>query len=189
MYTFKSSPSVVFIALLVCTECFIIPEEFPSLLSLVYSNIPPVKKGTDSRVGIGFKLGPHADFQVLLELGPQTRTDPLGSTTPDNSAKRETVIMKNPQSLVDYVSNVKKYFTPEKKTEKVTDTPGGQWIDWWRNNVLTTKEIGKIQFNKIPGIDDRISQDNKKKFIMTRKDFDHLKQLYKQKVNEKSQDV
>ena len=54
------------------------PQELPSVLSLVYSNIPPIKKGTDSRVGFGFRLGEHADFQVLFELGPQKFTKPLG---------------------------------------------------------------------------------------------------------------
>lgn len=48
------------------------------MLSLVYSNIPPIKKGTDSRVGFGFRLGEHADFQVLFELGPQKFTKPIG---------------------------------------------------------------------------------------------------------------
>ncbi|KAK2583703.1 hypothetical protein KPH14_009625 [Odynerus spinipes] len=57
----------------------IIPEELPSILSLIYSNIPPIKKGTDSRLGVGFRLGDHADVQVLLELGPQTETDPIGT--------------------------------------------------------------------------------------------------------------
>lgn len=56
----------------------IVPQELPSVLSLVYSNIPPVKKGTDSRVGFGFRLGEHADFQVMFELGPQKFTKPIG---------------------------------------------------------------------------------------------------------------
>lgn len=34
--------------------------------------------GTDSRVGFGYRLGEHADFQVLFELGPQTNTKPIG---------------------------------------------------------------------------------------------------------------
>ncbi|CAH1642321.1 unnamed protein product [Spodoptera littoralis] len=55
----------------------IIPEELPSLLSVAYSNIPPIKKGTDSRVGFGFAFGNHADFQVMFELGPQTNTQAL----------------------------------------------------------------------------------------------------------------
>lgn len=57
------------------------PQELPSVLSLVYSNIPPIKKGTDSRFGFGFRLGEHADYQVLVELGPQKYTRPLGNFT------------------------------------------------------------------------------------------------------------
>ncbi|XP_018305910.1 uncharacterized protein snsl isoform X2 [Mycetomoellerius zeteki] len=63
----------------------IIPEELPTILSLIYSNISPIKKGTDSRFGVGFRLGEHADFQILIELGPQTDTDPIGTS---NDAKR-----------------------------------------------------------------------------------------------------
>lgn len=67
------------------TDCngLIVPQELPSVLSLVYSNIPPIKKGTDSRVGFGFRLGEHADFQVLFELGPQKFTKPLGMWSKD----------------------------------------------------------------------------------------------------------
>ncbi|XP_052897961.1 uncharacterized protein LOC128304771 [Anopheles moucheti] len=68
------------------TNAFIVPEELPSILSLVYSNIPPIKKGTDSRIGFGFRLGEHADFQVQLELGPQLNTRPIGAAA--SSSKR-----------------------------------------------------------------------------------------------------
>lgn len=34
--------------------------------------------GTDSRFGFGYRLGEHADFQVQVELGPQTHTKPIG---------------------------------------------------------------------------------------------------------------
>uniref|UniRef100_A0A182PG18 Uncharacterized protein n=1 Tax=Anopheles epiroticus TaxID=199890 RepID=A0A182PG18_9DIPT len=68
------------------TNAFIVPEELPSILSLVYSNIPPIKKGTDSRIGFGFRLGEHADFQVQLELGPQLNTRPIGAAA--GSSKR-----------------------------------------------------------------------------------------------------
>lgn len=62
------------------TDCdgFIVPQEVSSLLSVVYSNIPPIKKGTDSRIGFGFRLGEHADFQTVIELGPQKYTKSLG---------------------------------------------------------------------------------------------------------------
>ncbi|XP_035908400.1 uncharacterized protein LOC118510543 [Anopheles stephensi] len=68
------------------TNAFIVPEELPSILSLVYSNIPQIKKGTDSRVGFGFRLGEHADFQIQLELGPQLNTKPIGAAA--GSSKR-----------------------------------------------------------------------------------------------------
>ncbi|XP_004925978.1 uncharacterized protein LOC101742014 [Bombyx mori] len=75
----------------------IIPEELPSLLSVAYSNIPPIKKGTDSRVGFGFAFGNHADFQVMFELGPQTNTmnltgQPFSSS---NNAKRHAPASPN----------------------------------------------------------------------------------------------
>ncbi|XP_011057985.1 PREDICTED: uncharacterized protein LOC105148151 isoform X2 [Acromyrmex echinatior] len=70
----------------------IIPEELPTILSLIYSNISPIKKGTDSRFGVGFRLGEHADFQILIELGPQTETDPIGVS---NDAKRRRDAMIN----------------------------------------------------------------------------------------------
>lgn len=69
----------------------IIPEELPTILSLIYSNIPPIKKGTDSRLGMGFRLGEHADFQILLELGPQTETNPIG--TADSKRRRDVSIL------------------------------------------------------------------------------------------------
>ncbi|XP_051172565.1 uncharacterized protein LOC127288900 [Leptopilina boulardi] len=73
------------------TICLIVPDEIPSLLSLIYSNLPPVKKGTDSRFGVGFSLGEHADFQVVVELGPQTETEPIGST--EDAKRRRDIIL------------------------------------------------------------------------------------------------
>ncbi|XP_018394553.1 PREDICTED: uncharacterized protein LOC108773290, partial [Cyphomyrmex costatus] len=70
----------------------IIPEELPTILSLIYSNISPIKKGTDSRLGVGFRLGEHADFQIVVELGPQTETDPIGTS---NDIQRRRNVMIN----------------------------------------------------------------------------------------------
>lgn len=69
----------------------IIPEELPTILSLIYSNIPPTKKGTDSRLGVGFRLGEHADFQILIELGPQTETGQIGSA--DSKRRRDVSVL------------------------------------------------------------------------------------------------
>lgn len=174
-------------------RCLIIPEELPSILSLIYSNIPPIKKGTDSRVGFGFRLGPHADFQVLLELGPQNSTDPLGLNN-ESPAKRETLVMQNPQKLVDYVNKFNNYVgssTKGKKKEKNPDTLGGKWIDWWKSNVLNQNSIGKIKFNKVPGIDDLSAEGSENVDFevedptIKKEDMivNHLRKLYKAKPN------
>ncbi|KAF5301062.1 hypothetical protein FQA39_LY10881 [Lamprigera yunnana] len=69
------------------SHSLIIPDEVPSLLSVIYSNIPTIKKGTDSRLGWGFRLGNRADFQVLVEIGPQLNTQPI-RVIPSGSSKR-----------------------------------------------------------------------------------------------------
>ncbi|XP_050088005.1 uncharacterized protein LOC126572609 [Anopheles aquasalis] len=104
------------------TNAFIVPEELPSILSLVYSNIPPIKKGTDSRIGFGFRLGEHADFQVQLELGPQLNTRPIGAAA--GSSKR-------------YVDN-------DDYTNSVRNPPRStSWLEAWSKQ---TKQ--RQQFNK-----------------------------------------
>ncbi|XP_015603307.1 uncharacterized protein LOC107271613 [Cephus cinctus] len=81
---------VVLLSLYTRAAGFIVPEEVPTVLSVIYSNIPPIKKGTDSRLGVGFRLGEHADFQVLVELGPQTETDPIGNV--DAKKRRQATL-------------------------------------------------------------------------------------------------
>lgn len=46
--------------------------------------------GKDSRFGLGFRIGPNIDYQVVLELGPQTNTQPLGQT----GSKRDVITQK-----------------------------------------------------------------------------------------------
>ncbi|XP_046409160.1 uncharacterized protein LOC124174070 [Ischnura elegans] len=103
------------------SDAFIVPEELPSILSLVYSNIPQIKKGLDSRVGLGFRVGDHADFQVLFEVGPQTNTQPLG---PEEGQRRRHVKVDVPTH---------KRQTMKKVEEKpLPDTEGGRWLEKWR---------------------------------------------------------
>lgn len=44
------------------------------------------RKGTDSRIGFGYRLGDHADFQIQFEIGPQKETQPIGT---GSTGKRE----------------------------------------------------------------------------------------------------
>jgi len=102
----------------------IVPQELPSVLSLIYSNIPPIRKGTDSRVGFGFRLGEHADFQVIYEIGPQINTRKIG----DSSS-----------------SDRKRYTQPEKK-----DPPpkGTAWLQRWAAEELQRQNPTKKKVKK-----------------------------------------
>ena len=51
--------------------------------------------GTDSRLGVGFSLGEHADFQILVELGPQTQTEPIGNDNNDSKRRRAVSSLKS----------------------------------------------------------------------------------------------
>nr|CAH7756231.1 unnamed protein product [Callosobruchus chinensis] len=82
---------VIIVNCILGANSFIVPDELPSLLSVVYSNIPTIKKGTDSRLGWGFRLGDRADFQVMVELGPQTNTQPLANQGDGNTNKRNAL--------------------------------------------------------------------------------------------------
>ncbi|XP_044733746.1 uncharacterized protein LOC123296349 [Chrysoperla carnea] len=59
---------------------FIAPTEVTSFLNVVYSYLATLRAGLDSRIGVGFRLGRHADAQIVLELGPQKYTKPIGAT-------------------------------------------------------------------------------------------------------------
>ncbi|KAL7292431.1 hypothetical protein TKK_0014016 [Trichogramma kaykai] len=127
-----------------CATCLIVPEEIPSLLSLVYSNIPPIKKGTDSRLGVGFRFGEHADFQVLLELGPQFETDPIGFQK--DTANRRSAVLHSAMNgelgphaqqvakhqvqrlLQEMIAKYKKKIPQKRPEEKISDN---DWLKKW----------------------------------------------------------
>lgn len=77
--------------------------------------------GTDARYGVGFRLGEHADFQVMVELGPQKETQPIGVAA-SSTNKRQV----DPQDFPVVV--------PPPKKAKVSNTPGGKWISNWSIN-------------------------------------------------------
>ncbi|XP_049793904.1 uncharacterized protein LOC126203586 [Schistocerca nitens] len=110
-----------------CSDALIIPQELPSILSLIYSNLPPLKKGTDSRFGFGFRFGEHADFQVLIQLGPQTETQPIGPQPENNGNSKRHVIQQT-------------FYIPNGE-EIITDTQGGKWLSSWRSAFTPKKKV------------------------------------------------
>ncbi|KAK3907481.1 Translation initiation factor IF-2 [Frankliniella fusca] len=123
--------SLVWALLASCAAAFIVPEELVSFLSIVYSNIPPIRKGTDSRVGVGFRLGPHADAQIVLELGPQTNTRPLGAAgasfgSPSSSSKRHAP--GGGGALPDPLQD-------NGVQQQQSNPAAGSWLSAWRTSV------------------------------------------------------
>ncbi|CAK1546410.1 unnamed protein product [Leptosia nina] len=62
---------VLFVCLSLGSATIIIPQEFPSVSDLFLKFLPIIRKGTEqSRIGFGFAYGNHADFQTVLQFGP-----------------------------------------------------------------------------------------------------------------------
>lgn len=100
--------------------------------------------GTDSRVGVGFRLGEHADFQILLELGPQANTQPLGPTG-DNKTRRQ---VQRPAVAV----------LPATGSEKIADTPGGKWLSSWRSALVSSQSLVSVlicEFHRLIALNGR----------------------------------
>ncbi|ALC40048.1 CG2837, partial [Drosophila busckii] len=114
-------------------ESFVVPQELQSFLSLVYSNIPPIKKGTDSRVGFGFRLGDHADFQVMLELGPQKETRPLGEASKDDPS-----FNKRQVSATDLQEQIRK-----QQFLSTTERNAASWLETWSSGMQP--QAGKVK--------------------------------------------
>ncbi|KOX75645.1 hypothetical protein WN51_11972 [Melipona quadrifasciata] len=119
--------------------CLVIPEELPTILSLVYSNIPPIKKGTDSRIGVGFRLGEHADFQILLELGPQTETKPVGNA--DSKRRRDAMLSAAMKGDLGPLAQAVAKYQLERKLQKELEKSG--------------KTGEKLNTVAVPGNDDK----------------------------------
>ncbi|EZA60737.1 uncharacterized protein LOC105287935 isoform X3 [Ooceraea biroi] len=187
----------------------IIPEELPTILSLIYSNIPPIKKGTDSRLGVGFRLGEHADFQILIELGPQTETDPVG-VSGDSKRRRDamlTAAMKGElgplaQAVARYqVENrihkeMNKLKVMQEKLKDVqvenkpkdSDTVSSNWLTKWKEEMSQSPKdnvpLDSVQSKDDKVIQQRIGRPVKVKPIVQTDKLDELTKLYKlQNVN------
>ncbi|KAH8352090.1 hypothetical protein KR084_001911, partial [Drosophila pseudotakahashii] len=143
-------------------RAFIVPRELPSILSIVYSNIPPIKKGkmsctflskfetfikrnysiktgTDSRLGFGFRLGEHADFQVMVELGPQKETRPIGEPSQDDQSFNKRQVSQSDQKALArqlYRQQVKE---EAERLMTSTERNGASWLEAWSNGLKPQK--------------------------------------------------
>ncbi|XP_035719538.1 uncharacterized protein LOC118440510 [Vespa mandarinia] len=193
--------SIVIFLLCDYATSLIIPEELPTILSLIYSNIPPIKKGTDSRLGIGFRLGEHADFQILFELGPQTDTDPIG--TNESKKRRDAMYMAAmkgelgplAQAIAKYQTERRIYEELEKlkkleekmknvevqNTENNKNDTSSDWLVNW------SKEMSKSSVTQVPlkqvsneEISLNTSGSNQKtQSAVSKEKLEELKKLYK----------
>ncbi|XP_059057269.1 uncharacterized protein LOC131850898 [Achroia grisella] len=168
---------------LIClvSSSVIIPEELPSLLSVAYSNIPPIKKGTDSRVGFGFAFGNHADFQVVFELGPQTTTQNLtGQGFSSSNTKRQAPSLPPPKF--------------NKNREK---SDGGKYLQTWAQKMKHPPKLNKeiARPGEVPNLEEsmvELVKNEKGEYEihqprpgnLPQKILDDLKRLYGQKKEE-----
>ncbi|CAG9770868.1 unnamed protein product [Ceutorhynchus assimilis] len=146
---------------------FIIPDELPSLLSIIYSNIPTLKKGTDSRIGWGFRLGDRADFQILTEFGPQQYTQKLANQEDENGSNKRSTLENLANTLYAQRQQDKKQQhakkhqqdkKPQHQKENATDLKSGsdQWLKNWSKTMEKTEELKpttqNVPSNAKPGL-------------------------------------
>ncbi|XP_035456494.1 uncharacterized protein LOC118280520 [Spodoptera frugiperda] len=92
---------VIFFVIIKCTPTativlVVIPEDVPAGLAAIFGFAPPLHKGNDHRFGFGFRLGNHADFQVLYEFGPQLVTKPLQTSRVRSATYRQRFARRRP---------------------------------------------------------------------------------------------
>ncbi|XP_050501901.1 uncharacterized protein LOC126881585 [Diabrotica virgifera virgifera] len=138
----------VIVSVLLCCllgiNSLIIPDELPSLLSVIYSSIPTLKKGTDSRLGWGFRLGNRADFQVLVELGPQKYTEPLGNQVPQEGNRKRNTLETLKDTLWAQNQELKRLKAELQKEERIAQ----------RNKQKSQhNEVIKKSTNTVPNLD------------------------------------
>ncbi|XP_026319215.1 uncharacterized protein LOC113229745 [Hyposmocoma kahamanoa] len=159
----------------------IIPEELPSLLSVAYSNIPPIKKGTDSRVGFGFAFGNHADLQVMFELGPQTNTQNLTGQGFQSGSNKRQAPASPPKKI-------------NKNREKYLQSDAGKYLQSWATKMRKPPTITRPP-GEVPNLEDSVVELVKNKNgeyeihqpaspHMSQAIMDSLKTLYGQKKEE-----
>lgn len=127
--------------------------------------------GIDSRFGFGFRLGPHADFQTVVELGPQTNTNPISANgtvakrqslaTPNRIQRVFNEISKNAGVRVQKNTEKKKLEKPQQKSAIDTEK---QILEKAGNKKNTEKNTAKPNVEK-PIEKKDIEKDTQKKSI------------------------
>lgn len=74
-------------------------------------------------MGWGFRLGDRADFQVMLELGPQTNTQPLANQEDKNSNNKRNTLETLAETLYAQRQHEKK-----EKEQKLQKEKKKVWI-------------------------------------------------------------
>ncbi|XP_037709299.1 uncharacterized protein LOC119546797 [Drosophila subpulchrella] len=131
-------------------SAFIVPRELPSILSIVYSNIPPIKKGTDSRLGFGFRLGEHADFQVMVELGPQKETRPIGDPNQNDQSFNKRQVSQGDQKALARLLYRQQVKEEAQRLMTSTERNGASWLETWSNGMKPQKPKGQKDQAKRP---------------------------------------
>lgn len=83
-------------------------------------------------MGFGFRLGEHADFQILLELGPQKETRPIGEE--QNNSQNSNVFRKRHVSKQEELE-----FYQNEGQNKLGES--GNWLQKWYQQVQANKLI------------------------------------------------
>ncbi|XP_022125953.2 uncharacterized protein LOC111000713 [Pieris rapae] len=75
--------SFLFLLLISCGSAFIVvPQEITTLIDFILKFLPPFRKATEqSRIGFGFAYGNHADFQTVVQFGPDKEKKDAFSTS------------------------------------------------------------------------------------------------------------
>ncbi|XP_066261804.1 uncharacterized protein snsl [Euwallacea similis] len=130
---------VIYVLLqIVAINSFIIPDELPSILSVIYSNIPTLKKGTDSRFGWGFRLGDRADFQILTELGPQIYTQKLANQQEESGANKRNTLNNLANKLYAQRQQEKR---EELKKKEVPKSDSEKWLQKWSKTIVKEEKV------------------------------------------------
>lgn len=124
-------------------------------------------------MGFGFRLGEHADFQVILELGPQKETRPIGDD--EDNAKSESNFRKR---------NVAKQQELQLQRELLkAASENGNWLEKWYRQV----QANKLSFSKDYGTTGNSASSNNKSHLkvpekpkLPKDIMKHLQKLYQQ---------